>query len=386
MIVDSGSPRSSRPPLAPVKCLVVDDLEENLLALSALLRRDGVEVLTARTGPEALELLLAHEVALAFLDVQMPGMDGFELAELIRGTERTRHIPLIFITAGGRDHQRIFRGYEAGAVDFLFKPVEPHVLLSKADVFFQLHRQKQLLARELHERSEALRMNEMFTAVLGHDLRTPLSVITTSAWIVNARSEDPTVRAAVQRMVQSSRTMGRMIGDLLDLTRARLGGGIPVTREPCDLAAVARRALEECGAAHPGHAGELTVDGDATGDWDPDRLAQVASNLIGNAFRHGDASRPVEVRIDGRDPDRVEMAVRNAGTVPAELLPHIFDPFRRRGQAARSGDGLGLGLYIVREILAAHGGGVSVRSGEGDGLTTFVVQVPRREGAAPERR
>jgi signal transduction histidine kinase len=369
-------PRPSGRLPAPVKCLIVDDLEENRLALSALLRRDDVEVLTAGSGAEALELLLVHEIALAFLDVQMPEMDGFELAELIRGSERTRHIPLIFITAGGRDQQRIFRGYEAGAVDFLFKPIEPHVLASKADVFFQLHRQKQLLAHELQERSDALRMNEMFTAVLGHDLRTPLSVIATSAYIVNARSDDPAVRAATQRMVASSRTMGRMIGDLLDLTRARLGGGIPVSPQACDLAQVIARSLEECSATHPGRVGELSVRGDTQGEWDPDRLAQAATNLIGNALKHGEPTGPIEVAIDGRLPREVVLEVRNPGTIPPELLPHIFDPFRTRSRGRGNADGLGLGLYIVREILAAHGGSVEVDSGA-DGHTTFRVRVPR---------
>ena len=104
-----------------IKCLLVDDLEENLLALSALLRRDDVEMLKARSGAEALELLLVHDVALALLDVQMPEMDGFELAELMRGSERTRHVPIIFVTAGARDQQRVFKGYEAGAVDFLLQ-------------------------------------------------------------------------------------------------------------------------------------------------------------------------------------------------------------------------------------------------------------------------
>ena len=122
--------------LPPVKCLLVDDLEENLLALSALLAGDDVELLAARSGFEALELTLVHDVALAFLDVQMPEMDGFELAELLRGTERTRQIPLIFVTAGAREPTRVFKGYESGAVDFIYKPLEPHIIKNKAEVFF----------------------------------------------------------------------------------------------------------------------------------------------------------------------------------------------------------------------------------------------------------
>ncbi len=122
----------------PAKILLVDDLQENLLALAALLRRDEVELLEARSGNAALELLLAHEIALAIIDVQMPAMDGFELAELMRGSPRSRDVPIIFVTAGLHDESRIFRGYESGAVDFLHKPLEPTILRSKVDVFLQL--------------------------------------------------------------------------------------------------------------------------------------------------------------------------------------------------------------------------------------------------------
>lgn len=131
-----------------VKFILVDDIEENLLALEALLRRDGLEMLKARSGHEALELLLQHDVALALLDVQMPGMDGFELAELMRGIERTRQIPIIFLTAMATNEYRRFRGYEAGAVDYLLKPLDPQILKSKANIFFELGRQRQELARQ----------------------------------------------------------------------------------------------------------------------------------------------------------------------------------------------------------------------------------------------
>ena len=216
--------------LLKVKCLLVDDLEENLLALSALLRRDDVELLMARSGAEALDLLLQHDVALALVDVQMPDMDGFELAELMRGSERTRNVPIIFVTAGARDYQRVFRGYDSGAVDFLYKPVEPHVLKNKAEIFFQLHRQRLQLVLELQERTETLRLHEMFSAVLSHDLRTPLSAIVSGAQLLNKSSTDEAVRRVSARMLSSSLRMTRMIEDLLDLTRARLAGGIPIAQ------------------------------------------------------------------------------------------------------------------------------------------------------------
>jgi len=138
--------------IEPVNFLIVDDLEENLLSLEALLQREGLAFLRARSGDEALELLLKHDVALALLDVQMPGMDGFQLAEFMRGNERARHIPIIFLTAGSADTQRRFRGYEAGAVDFIHKPIEPDILRGKANVFFDLHRQR----RQIQVQRDAL--------------------------------------------------------------------------------------------------------------------------------------------------------------------------------------------------------------------------------------
>jgi PAS domain S-box-containing protein len=162
----------------PVKFLLVDDVEENLLALDALLRRDGLELIKARSGTEALELLLVHDFALALLDVQMPGMDGFELAELMRGTERTRRVPIIFIAAVATDERRRFRGYEAGAVDYLLKPVDPQMLRTKAEVFFELARQREELARQRDElRAGADRLSAALRRLQAHGDNSPLAMV-----------------------------------------------------------------------------------------------------------------------------------------------------------------------------------------------------------------
>ena len=362
--------------LAPIKCLLVDDLEENLLALSALLARADVEILTARSGSEALELLLVHEVALAFLDVQMPDMDGFELAELLRGSERTRHIPLIFVTAGAREQHRQFKGYEAGAVDFIYKPIEPHILKNKAEVFFELYRQRQALSAELNARTETLRLNEMFSALLAHDLRSPLSAMLASARLLQRRTQDQAALEAAARIVSSGNRMARMIEDMLDLARARLGGGILVKREAADFKALVERSLREHQAAAPERPIEASYVGNFAGFWDPERIAQVASNLIGNALKHGTPEGAIQVRLDGSDRDHVTLVVKNGGTIPPDIVPYLFDPFRGGQRQTGRGDGLGLGLYIVSQIVQAHDGRVDVKTGEG-GETAFHVRLPR---------
>ena len=370
---------SSQPERARVKCLIVDDLQENLLALAALLHDDDVELLQARSGTQALELLLAHDdVALALLDVQMPEMDGFELAEIMRGSERTRDVPIIFVTAGTQDQHRIFKGYEAGAVDFLHKPIDSNILRSKAGVFFKLHRQKLQLARHLAERTEALRLQEMFTAVLGHDLRSPLSAMLMAAELL-ARRPDESVRQVGQRLVRSGRWMGRMIEDMLDLTRIRVGQGMPVQCQPFDLGTLAERVVQELATANPGRVVRLDAQGDLAGCWDEDRLTQVVNNLVGNALRHG-TDAPVLVTLDGHAAEHVRLTVANGGSIAPDILPHIFDPFRSgRSHNGRS-DGLGLGLYIAQQIVWAHGGALQVHSA--DGQTRFTAELPRQASAA----
>ena len=363
---------------ATVKCLLVDDLEENLLALSTLLEQPQVEILKARSGSEALELLLVHDVALALLDVRMPDMDGFQLAELMRGSERTRSIPIIFVTAGDQEQHRVFKGYEAGAVDFLHKPIDALILANKAAVFFQLYRQKLQLAQELKERTETLRLNEMFVAILGHDLRTPLNTVLTSTELLLRTSADASVRDLASRIRSGGDRMRVLIENVLDLARARLAGGIALDRAPLDLRALVESTMQEHLALAPERRIGVQVGGELHGYWDAGRLAQVLSNLIGNALQHGEAGSPVEITINGSSPQRVTLSVANRGRIAPEVLPHVFDPFgaghRQRGRS----QGLGLGLYIAQQIVDAHAGEIGVHVTD-DGRTVFRVILPRGE-------
>jgi signal transduction histidine kinase len=285
------------------------------------------------------------------------------------------------VTAGAREQHRQFKGYELGAVDFIYKPIEPHILKNKADVFFELYRQRQALSVELNDRTETLRLNEMFSALLAHDLRSPLSAMLASARLLQRRTEDKAALEAAARIVASGNRMARMIEDVLDLARARLGGGIIVKREPADFRALVERALREHQAAAPERTIDSSYVGDFAGRWDPERIAQVASNLIGNALKHGTPEGQIHVRLDGSDRNHVILVVKNGGTIPPDILPHLFDPFRGGQRYSGRGDGLGLGLYIVSQIVAAHDGHVEVKTGE-SGETAFHIRLPRADAGS----
>ena len=361
----------------PIKFLLVDDTADNLVALEAVIRRKGLELLLARSGSEALELLLVHDVSLALLDVQMPVMDGFELAELMRGAERTKHVPIIFVTAGARDPQRVFKGYESGAVDFLFKPIDPHILKSKTDVFFDLAHQR----REL---SQTLRLNEMFVGILGHDLRNPLASMIMGADVLRRQIADEVQLRTLSRMMAAGHRMTVMIEQLLDLTRARLAGGLGIScaRKHLDVGELLQRAVDELRPANPDRQIAIEVDGDFTTWGDPDRLMQLFSNLLGNALHHGTRGTPIMLSIAGGEREIV-VRILNAGVIPPELLPTIFEPFhgRHTKSSSRSG-GLGLGLFISKEIAMAHDGDIAVDSSS-TSATVFTVRLPRRREPDP---
>lgn len=363
-----------------VVVLAVDDVPENLTALEGLLAQPGIRLITATCGTEALEQLLRHEVALALIDVQMPEMTGFELAELMRGSERTRGVPIIFMTAGTAEHGRVFRGYEAGAVDFLFKPIDPQLLRSKVGVFVELFRQRMLLRAQVEEHRQLLRTSELLIGVLGHDLRNPLNAIHLAGEaLLRAYPDDATITRLGGRIRSASKRMGRLIAQLLDFATTRQGN-LPVQPKEADLRQLSETAIGEFEQLQgPGLLHEIAGDPRVT--WDPDRILQLLSNLLGNALQHGVPGEPIVLRIDGRDPEMVHIEIENAGTVPDSVRDRLFAPFVRAGNTA---GGAGLGLYIVHHIARAHGGSVSASSDAG--RTIFRAQLPRHHPDASRDR
>ena len=364
------------------KVLLVDDHADNLTVLEAVLRSDDLYLMKAQSGQEALEIVLAYEIALALIDVQMPEMDGFELVRLMRGTERGRRVPILFITASSHSPQRLFNGYSLGAVDFIYKPVEPHILRTKVDVFVQLQRQRQQIAEQLEQQRQILRLNELLSATIAHDLRNPLQTIAAGAGLVLQKPDDEgLVRSTAGLIRTSCARMTRLIADLLDFSNARLTGSLPVNTKQASLMEITKNVVTEHEMADEAASISITAIGNLDGTWDEARLSQALSNLIGNALDHGDRDEPVTVMLNGSDPDEIVWTVHNKGHIPESVLPYVFDPFRSFHSKATSG--LGLGLYIVSQIVKSHGGTVRVDSSTTYG-THFTVKQPRHAPGSPQ--
>ncbi|WP_312219266.1 hybrid sensor histidine kinase/response regulator [Brevundimonas sp.] len=373
-------------PEQPIHLLLVDDLEENLLALEALLKREDVVCLKARSGDEALELLLVHDVALALVDVQMPGMDGFQLAEFMRGNVNARHVPIIFVTAGSADLQRRFRGYEAGAVDFIQKPIETDILRSKANVFIDLYRQRrEILAQrdELEAYANALRAADRrkndFIAMLGHELRNPIMALRAGLQLLE-RQSDKNRKADIQaRMEVQAHHLSRLIEDLLDVARIDQGK-ISLQRERVSLQSVIESAVDTSRPKIEAGAHDLTVALPSQPLWlegDFTRLSQVVSNLLTNAAKYTPSEGQIRISADVvQDEVRIDIADNGVG-VPHDMQGRIFDLFTQsKGPDDRSREGLGIGLALVKQLVEMHDGAVELASdGPGRG-SCFTLRFP----------
>ncbi|NKE65467.1 hybrid sensor histidine kinase/response regulator [Ramlibacter sp. RBP-2] len=371
---------------AAVKLLLVDDVPENLVALEALVRGAGREVFCARSGEEALSLMLDHEFGLAILDVQMPGMSGFEVAETMRSTERTRRIPIILVSAAGRELNYAFRGYETGAVDFLHKPLDPHTVRSKVTVFVELCRQRVALQEAHAQLERAVRMRDDFMSMVSHELRTPLNTLYLQAQLRRkaleaGRFDAAALRKIVERDERQIRSMIRLIDDMLDVSRLRTGR-LAVVPAPCDLAALVARVVDAFGEQASASGAPLTLQAppQLPVQCDEFRIEQVLSNLLTNAFRYG-GGKPVQVRL-AQDGDRAVLAVTDHGMgIAQEHHARIFEQFER-AEGAKQAPGLGLGLFIARQIVRAHGGRIELRSAPGEG-STFTIVLPLMAATEP---
>lgn len=369
------------------KILIVDDRRENLVSLSAALEELGAEMVSATSGREALSILLDHEFALAIFDVQMPEMSGLELARLVRGVERLRNLPIIFVTAEKSTVENALEGYEEGAVDFLTKPLSISILKSKAKVFLKLYEQKRQLddlvdslRASKEAETAANRAKDHFLATLSHELRTPLNAILGWVDILKEQHDSKTLLEGLDALKRNSQIQGELISDLLDVSRI-VAGKIHLDCETIDMGKLIDECIESLKPMLEQKNIVLKPEVALAGyrmNCDPKRFQQIVWNLLTNAVKFTAESGTIVVRsrVDSANNFRLDVVDSGEG-ISEEFLPYVFDRFRQEDTTkARRHGGLGLGLSIVKHLVELHGGEISATS---EGLTkgsTFTVVAP----------
>jgi signal transduction histidine kinase len=420
-----------------VNILLVDDQPARLLSYEAILKELGQNLITARSGTEALERMMHHEFAVVLLDVSMPGMDGFETASMIHEHPRFERTPIIFVTGVHMTDPDRMKAYKLGAVDYVLIPVVPEILRSKVAVLVELYLQRRELLqlnrtlaqanaqlaeahltlqaektrelerlnaslreavagleaanRALHaqisERSrveqqlkEADRLKDEFLAMLAHELRNPLAPIHNAVRIMRQKPMgDPQLEWARDVIDRQGAHLTRLVDDLLDVSRITRGK-INIEARPFELAAAIARAVETVQPMLVQQKHEFRLElppSPLTVQGDLTRVTQIIGNVLANAVKYTDPGGRIVVsaQLDGAS---VEIRVRDNGIgIPASLLPRVFDLFSQAGAIdGRSRGGLGIGLALVKRLVEMHGGTVAVHSaGDGQG-TEFAIRLP----------
>jgi signal transduction histidine kinase len=336
-------------------CEVCIDLESLVTAL----RSDAGVALIAQ------EALVQHQTTtlLSALDDQEPWSD----------------VPVLLLSLARAGRATLAHSFvellTRANVMLLQRPVSLELLVSAVRSAVRARRRQYQMRDLYRDLSRAVQLSEMFVGILGHDLRTPLGAIAMSAELIVRNSDEACSLRPAGRILSSADRMSRMIEQLLDFVRVRQGRGIRLSVVAADLGELAWPVLQELGDANPQARLAVSRLGDLSGCWDPDRLGQVVSNLVGNAIQHGIATEPIVVEMDGTESDTVCLLVSNPGAIPEVAISTLFEPFRRATAAKSVEKGLGLGLFIAREIVRAHGGEVAVRVA--GGRTDFEVTLPR---------
>ncbi|MBW4520042.1 MAG: response regulator [Scytolyngbya sp. HA4215-MV1] len=401
-----------------VNILLVDDHNENLVALEAVLSIMEQNLVKARSGEEALRCLLSQDFAVILLDVQMPDIDGFETAHLIRQRPRSQHTPIIFITGFSTSEMWQMKGYALGAVDYLLKPIDPAILISKVTVFVELFKktaevqrqaaelatQKVEIIREQLARQQAesdSRMKDEFLAIVSHELRTPLNAILGWSKLLQTKNLDAeTTHRALKVISRNAQSQVQLIDDILDVARL-MRGKLHLNCRPVNLLHLISAELESIAPSAEAKQIHLNKQFSSTPCivlGDSERLQQVVRNLLSNAIKFTSEGGTVEVSLsviaNQRIPDPlvlldttieptpmeqiVQIKVSDTGVgIHPEFLPHIFEYFRQADSSStRTHNGLGLGLAIVHQLIDLHGGKIYAASdGHGKGAT-FTIHLP----------
>ncbi len=400
--------------------LLVDDRPENLMALEAVLEPLGLQLQRANSGEEALKQILQRDFAVVLMDVQMPNMNGFETARLIKARHRSRHIPIIFMTAISKDEAYVFEGYSVGAVDYIFKPFQPDILKSKVSVFIELYeKNRQLLmqeellrdaekreldlrhqaelretearaARELAAINEDLKASEhqlriamearsRFYANMSHELRTPINAILGYAALLRDDIYGPLNQAqgqGIERTHKAAQHLLELVNDILDLSKIE-AGKFELVPETVRISTVVKDLFVTIGPLADEYASELTLRVEAEPDQlttDTRRVRQILLNLLSNAIKFG-AGKPIQVvcRPDTGQGVVIEVVDQGIG-IPPEDQDKVFEEFVQLGSSEKH-KGTGLGLPISRKLARLLGGSLSLESVPEEG-TTFRLTLP----------
>jgi two-component system sensor histidine kinase/response regulator len=361
--------------------LAVDDRPENLRLLVDGLIARGFEVRVAPSGEFALAAVAASLPDVILLDASMPGMDGYEVCARLKANERTREVPVIFVSALNDVADKV-RGFDAGAVDFVTKPFQLEEVEARIRTHIELRRTRGELATSYSRLRELERLRDELTRLIVHDMRSPLSALLGSLQMLRrtlvtaARGEE---LEDVDLALRGGAGLLRMVNDLLEVSRLE-SALFPLTRGRCDLLAIARGAVAQLRGLARARVIEVTGP-ELWGDWDEELLRRVIENMVANAFKFSPSDRPIHVTIDGDGDPTVRVRDEGPGVPPA-ILGRVFDKFI----TADAGSGgrirsAGLGLHFCKLAIEAHGGRVGVVSEPGKG-STFWFSLPRVTTAA----
>ncbi|MGZ5197789.1 MAG: hybrid sensor histidine kinase/response regulator [Kaistella sp.] len=364
--------------------LIVDDAPENIISLKIVLEKNGFEVDTASSGDEALKKILKKSYVLIILDVQMPGMDGFEVAEAISGYSKAKETAVIFLSAASANVNLITRGYSSGGLDYISKPVDMNILLLKVQTFYRIYEQSRALnemqnklLEEIEFRKEAERKKDEFISIASHELKTPMTSIKGYIQLLERsldKNDIETVRARLHKVHNQVEKLNLLVADLLDISKIE-SGKLKFNKKYFNFDEVLDHIVEVMQQANP------TVNLMKTGRIDREifgdemRIEQVIVNFITNAIKYAPNSHEVHITSELRGSE-IYFAVKDFGIGMAkEHQQRIFDKFYRVEETSERFQGLGIGLYICHEIIERHQGQIGVNSAPEEG-SEFYFNIP----------